>query len=395
MASAAAAALAAAREWTAAGAVVGADGRRERAGGGEEAGDSRVAPRRPPHAAAPPSALHRSAAAVLCAAALVVGTALLAADGGGGRAALRTAGGGGGSGGGVSLLQERLSIGLNIARAFEQTRARSEEDEGGQIKVRHAHEKKAVAKQSERPAVAPAPAADADADAHMRATESEKREVDRQTEDSEKWSGKKLRDMVARLFRAVAAMDERMSRSDLQRRRDDARLKAQDVTKSDLLSSQQNVESRIMAAAGQLKTVLAGERTMRHIITQQESVGETEHRQTSKEVEENTAEVRRLKHKLADEQREVQSLRDKAAVHAGGAGDDAVVDTLSALLSASGVQHELDEWCSHNAACPAVSSMVSTRSRTATAALCPPPPFPLFPSLPRVRRAAALAPSNR
>jgi len=59
------------------------------------------------------------AATTLCATALVLGAALLAHEGA--RAGVRGIGRSmGGGGGGVELLQERLSIGLNIAKAFEQ-----------------------------------------------------------------------------------------------------------------------------------------------------------------------------------------------------------------------------------------------------------------------------------
>jgi hypothetical protein len=301
------------------------DGPRQR--GLVETGGCRVTARRPAYASVAP----RVAAAALCVAALVIGAALLAGDSGRGAS----------GGGEVSLLQERLSVGINIAKAFDRTWARSEEDEGGQIKVHRAHD-------TQQPPVAPAPAAETEAHAHARVS-ADQRELDRQTQDSEEWSGKKLRDMVARLFRAVAAMDERSNVLNRRDHREYARLKSQD--ESDLKSSQQQVESRIVAAASQLKAVLHGERTMRHIITEQESVGEAEHRQTSKEVKAFSAEVQGLKHKLAKEQREVLALRNKASLHDDGAGDDAVAHTLSTLLSATGVERELDEWCSHKGKC--------------------------------------------
>ena len=62
--------------------------------------------------------------------------------------------------------------------------------------------------------------------------------------------------MVARLFRAVAAMDERMTRGQHRVHRKIKRLQDREVTNSALASSQTKVETRIMAAAQQLKTVL-------------------------------------------------------------------------------------------------------------------------------------------
>ena len=66
--------------------------------------------------------MRRAAAVTACAVTLVVGAALLAAD----------------TGGPAELVQQQLSVGLNVAKMLEQTRADAERDESGQIHVHRA-----------------------------------------------------------------------------------------------------------------------------------------------------------------------------------------------------------------------------------------------------------------
>jgi len=280
----------------------------------------------------------RAAAAAMCAAVLVTAVALLASQGSGASA--------GPGRGGISLLQERLSIGLSLAKAFEQTRARSEEDEGGQIRVHSSRRdvRRAEAPVARRPAPAPS------------TTEEDRRRVYKQTQDSESWGHRKLRDMVARLFRAVAAMDQRMNRSDNEMQhkiRQMTQLNAQAVTPADLTSSQDKVEGRIRSAAQQLKTVLQGETTTRSIISQQEKVDDEEEEAATARMKKLSSEVAKLKSKLSSDELALARVKEHSSA---GSADAAVITTLAALLQSTGIQAQLDAWCSHNAACPAVAS---------------------------------------
>ena len=317
--------------------------------------------------------MRRAAAVTACAVTLVVGAALLAAD----------------AGGPAELMQQQLSVGLNVAKMFEQTRADAERDESGQIPVQRARradraelkrreaaekaqleamrEKQKEINQQEklesmiktavdRPQgvhVAVAPAAPAAPAAPVAAKHPGS------DEDSESWGKRKLRDMVAQLFRAVAAIDKRMVHEEGQTQRIRSvtkRMQAKEVTRPDLSASQQQIEKRILAAAKQLGTVLQGERTTRSIITQQEKVDDSEHHDLTKKLSALSLQVRSLRQGLTAEKSIVAHLR---AVRKEEDDDDAaVVATLSSLLQSTGVLPKLDAWCTHNGSCDAVSSEV-------------------------------------
>ena len=221
--------------------------------------------------------VHRIAFAAVCATALVVGVAMLVSDDGAGVVGWRIKGSSRASED-VSLLQERLSIGLNIAKAFEQTRERSEEAEGGQIKVHPADEAENVPKGNAHEEAHGSPLA-AEGEDSLPTNEADRHKVEEQTENSESWSGRKVRDMVARLFRAVAAMDERMTRNQHHIRRRFQRLAATDT------GDQHAVVTRIQAAAKELSSVLHGEKSTRSIIEQQERVDDKEQLETDAKVQ--------------------------------------------------------------------------------------------------------------
>ena len=311
--------------------------------------------------------MRRAATVTACAVALVVGAALLASD----------------AGGPAELVQQQLSVGLNVAKMFEQTRADAERDESGQIPVQRA--RRAGRAELKRREAAEKAQLEAMREKQKEINQQEKLEsmiktaVDRPQgvhvaaapaapvaakhpdldEDSESWSKRKLRDMVAQLFRAVAAMDKRIVHEEGQTRRIRSvtkRMQAKEVTRPDLSASQQQIEKRILAAAKQLGTVLQGERTTRSIITQQEKVDDSEHHDLTKKLSALSSQVRSLKQGLTAEKKIVAHLR---AAHKKEDNDDAaVVATLSSLLRTTGVLPKLDAWCTHHGSCDAVSSEV-------------------------------------
>ena len=248
---------------------------------------------------------------------------------------------------GISLLQQRLSIGLSLAKAFEQTRARSEKDEGGQITAHRSrrHER-------ERRAPAPAPSEERKRAARSSPEDQDRRKVYEQTDDSEAWGHRKLRDMVARLFRAVAAMDQRMTTTNEAMEGKVQQLRARVAAPPDT-SSQDKIEGRIRSAAQQLKTVLQGETTTRSIISQQEKVDDEEEQEATARMQRLASEVGELKKKLSSDEAALAHVKQRDSA---GSADATVITTLAALLESSGIQGQLDAWCSHNAACPAVAS---------------------------------------
>ena len=262
----------------------------------------------------------------------------------------------------VALLQERLSIGLNIAKAFEQTRARSEKDEGGQIKVHHSHHSQEEERQRHDE--------QDDRHAHPLAllhSQGGAGDPHKRTEDSEEWSHRKLRDMVARLFRAVAAMDKRLQHNadaTHRIRREVKHLARSEVSSSDLSASQHQVETRILAAAGQLKSVLSGEHMTRSIISQQEKVDDEEHSDVARKLKALAGEVGSLKTRLSSEEQAVHRLRAADAQSTlSDADKQEVMQTLAALVSAAGVQPALDAWCTKHAGCSAVSRQLITNEK--------------------------------
>jgi hypothetical protein len=252
------------------------DGQREYRRNGREEEETREGRACRPARASALFNVRRIAVATMCATALVVGVAMLVSDDGAGGVGWRSKGSSRASED-VSLLQERLSIGLNIAKAFEQTRERSEEAEGGQIKVHPADEAENVPKGNAHEEAHGRPLA-AEGESRTKNSlptiEADRHKVEEQTEDSESWSGRKVRDMVARLFRAVAAMDERMTRNQRHIRRRFQRLAATDT------GDQHAVVTRIQAAAKELGSVLHGEKSTRSIIEQQERVDDKEQLET-------------------------------------------------------------------------------------------------------------------
>ena len=152
--------------------------------------------------------MRRAAAVTACAVTLVVGAALLAAD----------------TGGPAELVQQQLSVGLNVAKMFEQTRADAERDESGQIHVHRA--RRADRAELKRREAAEKAQLEAMREKQKEINQQEKLEsmiktaVDRpqgvhvaaapaapaapvaakhpgSDEDSESWGKRKLRDMVA------------------------------------------------------------------------------------------------------------------------------------------------------------------------------------------------------
>eukprot|EP00960_Hanusia_phi_P059547 764208-Hanusia_phi.AAC.4 len=179
-----------------------------------------------------------------------------------------------------------------------------------------------------------------------------RRRIDDEVKNSEEWGKRKLRDMVARLFRAITAMDEKVSRENKSLKQEVSSVRAQGYTKQEvkelIRSTQKEVEGRMLDASKELNTVIAGENNIRNIINGQESLDDKQHSHVLTEVERMEAKEKLLAEEIAGvKDRERKWIMQKGAGEAKLSAKEAGASSkeMMLVLTGLGVQDKMDRWC--------------------------------------------------
>ncbi|KAJ1471554.1 hypothetical protein T484DRAFT_1916131, partial [Baffinella frigidus] len=203
--------------------------------------------------------------------------------------------------------------------------------------------------------------------------------LDDETEGTRDWSRVRVREMVAKLFKAVDAINRRITRKDdglssklssfskttetkaglLDAMKGEAAGVKDMVAKQDMAANQDGaLAGRVKGAGKELSVVRKSEQTMRALIAAQDSVDE-----------------RQLTHLEArDAALAATELSDNnAASSANMAALSEARASMDAVLRAEGVQHHLDAWCNSAAAkCPGGGTLRATQTLPALAWACMP-----------------------
>ncbi|EKX45930.1 hypothetical protein GUITHDRAFT_138750 [Guillardia theta CCMP2712] len=185
-----------------------------------------------------------------------------------------------------------------------------------------------------------------------------RRRIDDEVRNSEEWGKRKLRDMVARLFRAITAMDEKVSRQHDSLKQELDTVRAQGYTKKEvqnlIQSTQKEVEGRIMDASKELNTVISGENNIRNIINGQESLDDKQHSHVLTEVERMEAKEKLLGEEMAgikDRERKWMIKKSDGAAELSATEGSAASKEMLLILTGLGVQEKLDGWCNTESKC--------------------------------------------